>query len=254
MPSVSESGKKFFPENDRSVKIHKHSQREILFVLEGQCSCVVNGYVYELMPGNLLLIDSYMPHSLGFSSKTHDFLCLWFFFWGDRLNAQFCQVQWRGDYRLGNHISLPRYSYMLFISRWNSLKKRGGSFQEESLYLLNPFRCLLEDIAFSMENETNKQNKGSDLIQTIQLYIDECNACGCTLKTLETIFNYNRFYLAHLFQKQTGEPIGDYINRVRFRFMESAKMQGLKQKEIAYELGFSSPSAFAKWCKRNCKK
>ncbi len=48
-------------------------------------------------------------------------------------------------------------------------------------------------------------------------------------------------------------PVGTYINQVRLSFTENALLKGLKQKEIAAELAFSSSAAFWKWLQKNKK-
>ena len=76
------------------------------------------------------------------------------------------------------------------------------------------------------------------------------HASDCSYRQLEQISGYNRFYQAHRFRDSEGCTIGEFINRVRIIYAADAFRHGMLQKEIAIELGFSSPSNFGNWfCK-----
>jgi AraC-like DNA-binding protein len=44
--------------------------------------------------------------------------------------------------------------------------------------------------------------------------------------------------------------VGEYINKVRLEYVRNALKRGVRQKEMAYELGFSSPTAFWNWFRK----
>ncbi|MBQ9503250.1 MAG: helix-turn-helix transcriptional regulator, partial [Lentisphaeria bacterium] len=72
----------------------------------------------------------------------------------------------------------------------------------------------------------------------------------CSLEHLAAISGYTRGYLAHKFRDETGLTVGEYIARVRLEYIRSALKRGTRRKEMAYELGFSSPSAFWNWFRK----
>ena len=235
------------------VRLHKHPYREIVLALEGENDFFLQDRNWHMRPGSAVLIDSWEPHSFGYRDQDHDLLHLWFYFAGNRIRTSFYQVGMQGSY--GTHIGgalLPPYFYPLINSRWNELKKLEVRTPETAgRYLLSPLHCLLEDLLLLNRRKNPAEPERSDLIFAVKLYIETQNARDCSLENLEKKFGYSRYYIAHKFREDQGMPLGDYINTVRLAFTENALMKGLKQKEIAYELGFSSSSAFWKWFRNN---
>ena len=81
-------------------------------------------------------------------------------------------------------------------------------------------------------------------------YIQAAHGAHCSLDEIEQYTGYNKFYFSHLFKVKTNLTIGEYINDVRLRYTAEAETYGIKQKDIASVIGFSSISAFYQWKKR----
>ena len=233
--------------------LHKHPYREIVLALEGENDFYLQDRNWHMRPGSVVLIDSWEPHSFGYRNQDHDLLHLWIYFMGNRIRTSFCQVGMQGHYNtLTGGAQLPPYYYPLINSRWNEFRKQEERTPElAEQYLLSPLHCLLEDLLLLNRRKNQAEPERSDLIFAVKLYIETQNARDCSLEDLEKKFGYSRYYIAHKFREDQGMPLGDYINTVRLAFTEDALMKGLKQKEIAYELGFSSSSAFWKWFRNN---
>ena len=237
-------------------RLHKHPYREIVLALEGENDFYLQDRNWHMSPGTAVLIDSWEPHSFGYLEQDQDLLHLWIYFSGSRIRTGFCQVGMHGHYNV-QHTGwalLPPYFYPLINSRWNELRKQEVRTPETAeQYLLSPLQCLLEDLLLLNRRKDPAGPERSDLIFAVKLYIESQNARDCSLENLEKKFGYSRYYIAHKFRENQGMPLGAYINTVRLAFTEDALMKGLKQKEIAYELGFSSSSAFWKWFRNNRK-
>ena len=249
-PSLSEQEDPVPP----GIRLHKHPRREILLPLEGENDFYLQNRNLRLTPGTAVLIDSWVPHSFGYTEGDHDLLHLWIFFVNSQINCRFCRVGMNGRYHFIGAKSFPPYLYPLINSRWNELKKQEcGADGMAERYLLSPLHCLLEEITIRHDQPDRTAPSGSDLVSSMKLYIETQNARECSLENLEKVFGYSRFYLAHKFREIQGKTLGEYINEVRRAFTEDARQKGLKQKEIAYELGFSSSSAFWKWLRNQQK-
>lgn len=237
------------------MQLHKHPYREIVLALEGENDFYLQDRNWHMSPGTAVLIDSWEPHSYGYRKQDHDLLHLWIYFSGNRIRTSFCQVGMQGHYNAHTGGALlPPYFYPLINSRWNELKKQKVRTPElAAQYLLSPLHCLLEDLLLPKLERDPAGPERSELIFAVKLYIESQNARDCSLENLEKKFGYSRYYIAHKFRETQGMPLGAYINTVRLAFTEDALMKGLKQKEIAYELGFSSSSAFWKWFRNNRK-
>ena len=64
---------------------------------------------------------------------------------------------------------------------------------------------------------------------------------------IEKYTGYNKFYFSHLFKVKTNSTIGEYVNHVRIRYTAEADVYGMKHKDIATAIGFSSISAYCQW-------
>lgn len=222
-----------------------------MLVLEGENDFLMDGQGFHLKSGDMVLIDSWAPHSSGYRENDRDLLHLWFYFNGKEAHAALCRVVMNGRYEISHDTILPSSTVTLVLSRWNELNKlREVTDEELSLYMGSPVKCLTEDFLF-LACQKNATPVQEDLASAVKIYIESRIACDCSLAQLEKIFGYSRFYIAHKFRDAYGLTPGAYISRVRMAFTEVALSKGLKQKEIAAELGFSSASAFWKWFRRN---
>ena len=247
-------GKIYSTRTDGKMPLHKHSFREMLFVVAGKSQFILNGRLHELSDGSVVLIDSWIPHSYGYTESDHNLVHLWFHFCDNELNVHWCNVGFHGQYTFAITMPLPSHVQTLFVSRWNELKKQREITPElKTFYLQSPFRCLLEELVLLMTPKEKTVSDLPDIVHSVRLYIESQNARDCSLEHLEKIFGYNRFYLSHRFREVMGFSVGTYINQVRLAFTGNAIAKGFKQKEIAYELGFSSSAAFWKWYQKNKK-
>ena len=91
----------------------------------------------------------------------------------------------------------------------------------------------------------------NSVIEAVKRYIRMSNGRDCSLRRLEKISGYSKYYLAHRFARSEGCTIGKYIDKIRVQYTREAMKRGLRQKEIAYELGFSTPSNFWNWLQKH---
>ena len=131
------------------------------------------------------------------------------------------------------------------------LKKEKNDSAEDSASLFALFALLLQDI---VEENTKGDHDSGDrmehIIKQVRSRIASCNGVNCSLEELSKIFGFSKSHLCHSFRKYTGQSVGEYINNLRMQYATVAREHGMTQKEIAADLGFSSPAAFWLWKKR----
>lgn len=235
--------------------LHRHVQRELLFVIGGESRIVLCDRYFDLAPGSAVLIDSWVPHSMEYQPVKNTLQHLWFYFTGTELKVRHCTVDSDGKYVFTELIKrLPDHLLALFVSRWDEWKKNGvRSAVKEDLYLENPMRCLLEEYVIQHDPDEKPLTGLPDLIWAVKHYIETRNGKDCSLGQLENFFGYNKFHIAHKFSQVVGVPVGEYINQVRLTFAKDAIARGFRNKEIAFELGFSSSATFCKWFKKHSR-
>ena len=124
-------------------------------------------------------------------------------------------------------------------------------------FLRGPLEAILDEISFFLfhDGQSPETTEKSDIvIESLKRYIRMSNARDCSLNRLEKISGYSRYYLSHRFREYEGCTIGEYIDKIRIQYTIEAMKRGLRQKEISFELGFSSPSNFWTWLQKHREK
>ena len=235
-----------------------HIEREICFVLSGTSRYMINRNVYDISPGTCIFIDRWVPHAFGYAPEDHDLLHLWIHFSNPNSpNGIIQKVKSGGIFSpTEKFLRLPA-GYTDVLMHRLGLLKRESSIDETVVdtFLRDPINSILAEFAFQMEHQTSAKEKTKDhikaVVQAVKTHILMCNARNCSYRTLEQISGFSRSYLAHCFRHHTGMSIGDFIDQVRIDYSAKARQRGLKQKEIAYELGFSSPVNYWIWLQKH---
>ena len=228
---------------------HSHLWQEILVVLAGRSRFLFNGQLYRAEPGTVFLIDTKIPHASRYLPTDHDLVHLWI----SSCSAMFGSIVYVNE--SGNMLAGGK---SLFLSprvwaqvqdRWEQLSRLKKP--DETLvsdYMKAPLAALVDDYMFNLKYK--QQNvKVQSIVKILLQHIRVNNGRDCSWHKLEQITGFSRCYLAHKFKNECGFTVRDYIDQVRVEYSADAISRGCKQKEIASELGFSSPVSFWNWLK-----
>lgn len=237
---------------------HTHERRELLCVIEGTSRCMFNNQSFEATPGSIFFIDHWQQHANGYLPEDHAMFHLWLSLdTPAAISVTPLRISSHGEYSLRSpSFQLPPEFSMLIERRWNhALQHAQGNPAVFERLLREPVNATLDEISLRLSQyETQPPNTSLMLvgiIENVKQFIRTTNARGCTLARLEKLSGYNRFYLAHCFRQLTGSTIGAFINDVRLEYTTAALQKGMRQKEIASELGFSSPANFWNWYQKH---
>ena len=240
-----------------SLEIHPH--REILFVLQGESKFPLNHKIFKIRAGDVVLIDHWISHRLKYPSSDRDMLYLWFYLFPTHLNLLVHRIDDAGNVsRVIKWVELPGDLKLVIDRRWDEIGKLlpDEALRDLALLLKRPLEMLLDEFRFYLKRDTLKEQKtfrNDDIVTSIKHIIEAKTGRDCSLAQLEKMTGFSRFYISHLFKKSCGISIGEYINRVRLIFYESAKLRGFSYKQIASDLGFSSSSALRMWYRKQKK-
>ena len=235
-----------------------HPTREIFFVLDGRSRYMLNDKVYDALPGTLFLIDHWEPHAFGYRKQDHGLLHLWLnlnekeqFFSGNILT-----VGSGGKFKsLFHRLRLPTEYQMMLNRRWNRLNEEKNITPETTAdFLKVPLEAVLDEVFFQVfhaEAAAAERENSDVVIESLKRYIRMSNGRDCSLDRLEQLSGFSKYYLSHRFSRYEGCTIGNYIDQIRVQYTREAMKRGLRQKEIAYELGFSTPSNFWSWLQKH---
>lgn len=231
-------------EPDRTVPCgngtESHPVSELFLVAKGSCRYGLNGREITLHAGDSCLIFPWVPHLYGF--RADDGYCeqIWLHI-PDGFFVVVCHEKDQ-PFHTARRGQLPQ-EYMLLLQRLiRDFRRSGKSASLKTFFEL-----------FMLESEKlmlHFQDRKTDLAESVKIRIRTRNGVNCSLGELEKYTGYSRSHIAHTFRKECGFSIGEYINTVRREYTVQALAFGMKQKEIAAALGFSSPSAFWQWYRK----
>ena len=250
---ISRASPPCHPELCGKYRRSSHPGREFLFVLDGNSRFLCNNSVYPCRPGTLFLFDSGVSHGHYYTKEDNGLLHLWGYF-PRRLHLSCFQITVNGQYRLVpqlHRIFIPEGVTTLLGDRWNLLARQEHVTAEMvEHYMKGPLDAVLDEAAFQL-SELPRPERPDTPVEGIKEYILSRNGRECSLEHLGGVFGYSRCHLAHKFRESEGITVGAYIDRIRMEYIRTAKARGTRQKEMAYELGFSSPAAFWNWLRKH---
>ncbi len=235
----------------RNIRMQRHSQREIMLVISGETTYVLNGQVLPAIPGSVFFIDSWVSHQLGYPAQESSFDHVWLHFHQGKLFASLLHWSHTPEPLCRGVIPLPFELYPLLNRRWNSSKgDQAAADGWKNALQRGIIRLLCEEFALHYRQQTESPREKPDIVEAVENYIAVNCGRNSSLEALEKFSGYNRFYLTRLFRRSTGYTIGDYKDQVRRQVVNDARSKQISDKEIAWQLGFSSPAAFSWWKKQ----
>ena len=223
---------------------HCHDTYEILYVLNGFGSFVVEGTSFDIKPGTLIVIRPFEYHSMQLASgSTYE-----------RYVIHFSEDYLVNDARdlLHNILEGTEGSGKLYTA--TSLSKNvlpvferfdtSGSLpdNEKSIYvkmLLSEMMVFLS-VSDGEEIAINEAELGARVIR----YLNENIYRNISLDTLARRFFVSKYYLCRAFKKHNGISVHGYVTQKRVLYAKQLIEQGETASGAAYKVGFGDYSAF----------
>ncbi len=231
-----------------AFRVERHPFHECFFALSGTCVYWLNGEWLTVAPGTFCWIRTWIPHQYGFLPATGGW-CeqLWLSVHAETIHYEFLRSRKDGSFQAVPGGGRLPGAYAALFHHLTETETPDEALSRMRFF----FELLLREVAARCRAPAPEEHRReTSIVATLKTCIRNRNGVHCSLAELESLTGYSRSHLSHLFRAETGFPIGEYINQVRHEYVERAVRHGLKQKEIAAELGFSSGAAFRLWKKR----
>ena len=240
--------------------MHFHDELEFLYVKTGKFQCVSNGKSYIGKPGDVIFLNSRVPHS---TYKLED-------------NTNTCFLQFTPYHYSNEAISgISRYlARFINIGKEQVIifKSNNERTAELTQYLIDLFdeytqkkpsyelyikADIYNIIAFLSryniftDSSTAFNEKNIEKVLPALIYIDRHYSEPLTLDDLSSVLNFNPSYFCRLFKTATNSTFIEYLNFVRI--CKSERMLATSKKSIAdisLEIGFASATYFNKVFRR----
>ncbi len=217
-----------------------------MYIKSGQCQISVGadnskGEEGEMLnmtaiKGQIVLLDCYKPHAYGSDTAWE---AVWFHFDGQQAREYFEAI----TAEKGNVLTLAStYRFEKNLERIYGTFKNGKRVNDATLnnWIVN----IMTELLVSTEKR-EKFSGQNEIIEDVVSFMIENMDQNLSIEALAKRANLSPFYFTRVFKEETGFTPHDYIlttkiNHARYLLATT----GLSNKDICYQLGFSSESAF----------
>lgn len=254
---------KLFHLKDQQMKefhYHYHDFHKILIFLTGDISYCVEGRTYNLIPGDIVLVNAGEAHRpILHSGATYERIILY-------ISPAFIERCQNENYNLGlcffrahenqSHVLRTRASQTgALASAIRALDQSAGEIayagelHHELMFL--DFMIHLNRAALEKQLVFVSTSGSGSKIISIMNYLNEHLTEDVTIDELAEHFYLSRSYLMHTFKEQTGYTIGSYLSTKRLLLARELLASGSPITDVCYSCGFRSYSTFSRAYKKS---
>lgn len=241
-------------------EFHYHDFNKIIIFISGDVTYIIEGKSYKLKPWDILLVgknDLHLP--IISPNKSYERMILW-------LNPIFLENHNRNDCNLLQCFQLASEKKLNLIrtgkADLNLLKQNlleldmavhdssfGSEILKNSLFL--QLIVKINRLFLGMDLNKNIDDIKYDArIEEILSFINANLEEDLSIETLAEQFYLNKYYLMHLFKKETGFTIYRYIQKKRAMKATDLLKEGVQAGEVCSLCGFRDYSTFVRTFKK----
>lgn len=232
----------------RHMEVHFHNFYEIFLFLDGDVDYWVEGSVYHLKSGDILLINPTELHKPlpKEETNTYERIVLWLdkTFLSNIENGLLlkCFEQDKKLYRLS---STERKELLpLFDKLVNEYHKDDFCSKAYAYGILLQLLTEINRLSISRATASSEKYITSTFISDVLAYIGEHYSENLSLDDLASHFFVSKYYLSHEFKKSVGTSIHRYIILKRLNIAYSLLLDGISPTEVSHLCGFNDYTNF----------
>lgn len=214
----------------------------VMYIKKGKCKVRIGEDTYNATEGQIVLIDCYEPHYYG---SKYGWEALWLHFDG-ALARKYYEVITKEN---GNLITLKsNYHFEKYLDKIYTAFKTGASVNDAVLnkWIVN----ILTELIVSGVKPKSTELSG-ETIEELVSYINDHLSEELSIEVLAEKANISPFHFLRVFKKETGFTPHDYIVTARISHAKYLlSTTAMSSKDICFQLGFGSESAFCSTFKR----
>ena len=239
------------------VHFDRHAHREVVLALDGKCVMSLEGELYEVSSGTILMFDAGERHDKAYPPWTTGCVHLWLSIVKNTIFPRLLKIE-SGKIEALNPQNEPlmRISEMgLSLPRiWRESGKEKHASPEQfrrARIISSLAEVFLEYANFGFETENTGQTDSAmrrdEVVDVIKEHIRETAGAGVSLDRLAVISGYSKYHFLRMFKERTGVTVHEFVDQQRMARCRELTREGYRKNEIADILGFSSPSTFSRW-------
>ncbi|WP_245902282.1 AraC family transcriptional regulator [Gracilibacillus dipsosauri] len=245
-------------------KFHSHEDFEIFMFHKGICRYLINNQIYDLQPGDILLMDGLalhrpnVPDNCDYVRSNLHFIPDWIEPVLELMKAKELLDVFRFDHhyliRTSNKEVLRDieaiFEKMYKVEYSSRLIDSEKEWEMKFLLgeLLVQINSLYRNTCLQAKKEPSNKTEHAEKIAS---YIQEHFTNKVIISEIAVALNLNKSYVSHVFKEMTGYTIMEYVMACRIQqakyLLEAEETKQVQQ--IAYESGFENVSHFSRYFK-----
>ncbi len=231
-----------------NAQLHTHDFCEILYVLSGNGVIQINGVVYPIKQGDLMVINPGVMHCESCVEKNKLHLV---FLAVENFKVDGLKESHLIDRNMPQVIAVQDYRYKIESYFTDILNESADKIMLSTAMTRVLASALLVLILRVYHSKVDQTADLKAECRRIKDYIDKNYTSPITLDSLSEQVYISKYYLAHIFKSQTGtSPIKYLINK---RISEAAQLlihTDLSIRDIALRVGYDDPVYFSQMFKK----
>ncbi len=234
--SQSDAASWYSPNNNCSP--HFHSALELVYVRSGIMEATLNGAFHALQGGELLLVPSYTIHRYVTPAKSDTIV----------MTIPLSYIPSFQKLLRGKTFSTSHISNKYLTKEISRCLKCCCDLQKnrpDSMAIRGYIHVILALLVENIPLEDMRTKEDNALVRDILTYLHNNYKNPLTLKTIADEFGYSTSRFSHIFNKQVGCSISEYVNALRCRQVAGMLLEGEESiTQIAMSAGFNSMRTF----------
>ena len=211
---------------------HFHRNVEVFILLEGEMQIHLNGKNIKLKSGSTVFFDSYDIHSYLNVPKSIKARALVVPY---SIMSEYDTL--KADKMVSEHVVHDRN----FAFQLNSLVTQFILGKTTNTIKNYTVKLILSLILDKLKFKNTVEKDDTELIRKILIYVSEHFKEKLSLVSLSLKFGYAKEHISRVFHKYLSCSVPNYINGIRFNYVESQMKYGKKSlSELVFESGFGS--------------
>lgn len=250
---------------DSPFDFHSHHQYEIFKLNKGQAHYLINNQVFELSPGQIVLLDGSELHKVQIMNDASEYERSIVHFDPDWIKAilEASEATFLLDYFKKYKHRIFRFQfeedenelnqYIRRLSDVSKTKRTKGKESEIKIRLVHLLMHVYVSNKVSTMHEDFGKSEKAKLAEEIASYIQNRFNEKWTIADMSNDLNLSESYISHLFKEITGYTVMEYLMNYRLIQARTLLMMNPHQtiKDCAMESGFESDAHFNRFFKKN---
>lgn len=238
----------------KNVELHHHDFFELYFLLSGDVTYIIEGRLYHLMPGDMLLISPRELHQV--CIRTEMAMYERYVLWVDsnllqKLSTQLTDLNRCFDPNrpgYGNLLRLvpedrTRIQAMLEqLYQESHVADFGSELMAESIMV--QFLVTINRLVAQSKGPPQDAQRANQVISRVIDYVNLHYSESLSLDMLAERFFVSKYHLSHEFNRQMGVSLYRYIQKKRLMIARQLMAQGKKPNEVYSTCGFGDYTCF----------